>query len=73
MWGENDMSLYSSKPENTAIERSNKLQLEWETSMPCLDCKIAEVCKYKNIIKRPDYPSEVFDVVVICKLKDAYK
>ena len=42
-----------------SAERNLVLQGEWEALMPCNDCDIKDVCKYKNCIKRTDFSEAI--------------
>ena len=61
---------YDSKTE-TKEERESRLQTEWERMMPCNGCQIADICKYKNTIKRVDIPP-VFKIDIKCSTKGEY-
>lgn len=53
--------------------REKLLDAQWENLMPCATCCIEDVCRYKNVIKRIDYPADVFSVNVGCKIKNNYR
>lgn len=54
-------------------KRLAELDEAWEAKLPCSNCDIKDVCRYFNTIKRIDYPSEVFDLKVTCKIKSKYR
>ena len=53
-------------------ERNEKLFASWQSIAPCQDCRVANICRYKDSIKRPDYNPDVFELTVKCKLKNEY-
>lgn len=57
----------------TDADRRLTLQKNWERSLPCWGCHLKGMCKYAFTIRRVDYPSDVFGVSIICKIKDNYK
>lgn len=50
-------------------EREEMLQREWESSMPCADCEVRDICKHAKSFHRPDFNPEVFSVSVTCMVK----
>lgn len=57
---------------NQTEKRLLMLDEEWSSQMPCAHCAISEVCKYKSVIKRPDYPKSVFDIKITCKIQHKF-
>lgn len=53
-------------------KRIAELDEAWEAKLPCRNCAIKTVCKYCNAVKRTDYPPEVFDVTITCKIAHRY-
>lgn len=53
-------------------KRIAELDEAWESKLPCQNCAIKDVCRYCNAVKRTDYPPDVFDVTVTCKIADKY-
>lgn len=62
---------------NSAVEaerqRKVKLQENWEKRLPCSSCQLVEMCKYAHTVRRVDYPSDIFEVTVTCKIQNNYK
>ena len=54
-------------------DRERVLSNQWNEQMPCLHCGMSEFCKYANIIKRIDFPEDIFNVTIVCKLREKYK
>lgn len=48
-------------------------QKQWEVLLPCKDCQVSQICRYKNVPKRIDYPADIFSIEVSCKIRDNYK
>lgn len=57
---------------NIQEDRERLLITEWEKKLPCANCPISSICKYANVVKRVDYPKDIFDVTVTCKIRDNY-
>ena len=54
--------------ENSSREqRELSLQEKFNELMPCKDCKLTQICKYFNSIKRLDYDPEIFTISISCK------
>lgn len=46
----------------------------WEKDiLPCSDCDFQSICRYFNSVKRIDYPKDIFNVNITCKIKSKYK
>ena len=54
-------------------KRINELDEAWAKAMPCHDCQIKDVCRYCNAVKRIDYPPDIFNLSVTCRIKSKYK
>lgn len=48
-------------------QRELSLQEKFNELMPCKDCKLTQICKYFNSIKRLDYDPEIFTISISCK------
>lgn len=48
-------------------EARKKEQEFQESTFPCLKCNYQHFCKYRGIVKRFDYPPEVFQFAVTCR------
>jgi hypothetical protein len=48
----------------TKEERKARLDNEWEAKLPCANChsRMQKMCKYYNTFKRPDYPTDIFNI-----------
>lgn len=57
---------------NDKNDRRVDLDCKWDKSMPCSNCNISQICKFKNVIRRIDYPEDIFDVKITCKIKQNY-
>ena len=52
-------------------ERNERLDKEWADSLPCASCPIRVACKYTAVIKRVDFPREIFNFNGFsCNIKD---
>jgi len=67
-----DEQINNIKFQETSEERKIRLDNEWFDNFPCRECEIENVCRYNDAVKRIDYPSDVFDVSVTCKIKQKY-
>lgn len=52
---------------NSREQRELSLQEKFNELMPCKDCKLTQICKYFNSIKRLDYDPEIFTISISCK------
>ena len=52
---------------NSREQREVSLQEKFNELMPCKDCKLTQICKYFNSIKRLDYDPEIFTISISCK------
>lgn len=62
----------SNSERDLQAKRQIQLDSEWDSMMPCTHCAISEVCKYRSVIKRPDYPKSVFDIKITCKIQHKF-
>lgn len=53
-------------------EKDARLESEWQLKLPCSRCPVASICKYRGAIKRVDYPPDVFDLNITCKISHKY-
>lgn len=53
-------------------KRISELDEAWEANLPCRNCAINDVCRYCNAVKRTDYPPDVFEVTITCKIAGQY-
>lgn len=53
-------------------ERQDRLDSEWSELLPCNTCAISDICKYNKAVKRIDYPHDIFDISVNCKITEQY-
>lgn len=66
----------SKRPRTNSVtnkgEREETLREEWYASLPCANCKVNEVCKYRDTFKRPDFDPSIFSIEVTCKLHSSF-
>lgn len=55
------------------MSREERLAKAWSEKLPCTTCHLKDLCKYAGVIRRVDYPEEVFNVTITCNIKDKYK
>lgn len=53
-------------------DHETRLADEWKSKLPCASCSIASICKYANIVGRINYPSDVFNISIECKISNKY-
>ena len=54
-------------------DREDMLNEKWSSILPCESCCIREICKYNNVIKRVDFPEDIFTVSISCKIQRKYR
>lgn len=59
--------------EESQQDRTDRLDKEWDENLPCSTCDMADICRFRRAVKRIDYPGEVFDIKVTCKIKSGYR
>lgn len=60
---------YGEDSKSTPLDK----QKEWEQTLPCATCELTNICRYANVVKRIDYPKDVFNISITCKLQKEYK
>lgn len=51
-----------------SAEREARLQKEWEKTLPCFGCEFSQLCKFKGMLKRPNYDPSVFNFTIECNV-----
>lgn len=54
-------------------KRDISLEQQWKSHLPCADCLVSDICRYRNAVPRVNYPPEVFNVSITCNIKGRYR